>query len=186
MSQPKAPQPQAAPPGPPAPSAATSSRAQPKPEPIRAKELACRVTEAFPEVKVDYVRERRLKISTTPSRIKDIALFVRDQLGFDHISTVSGVDWMSRNELEVVYFVGAVSKPGYEDFIIALAERMARDDPVVPTLIDVWLGVDYHERETREMFGINFQGHPSSAHLILPEDWNDMPPLRKDYVSPGR
>lgn len=144
------------------------------------------IAQKFPEVKVDYMRKKRLKVSTTPSKIKDLALFTRDQLGFDHISAVSGVDWIAKNEFEVVYFVGAVSKPGYEDFVISLAERVARDNPVVPTLIEVWLGADYQERETHEMFGINFQGHPSNAHLILPEDWNDMPPLRKDYISPGR
>lgn len=132
------------------------------------------------------MKEKRLKVSTVPSRIKDLAVFARDQLGFDHISTVSGVDWIAKNEFEVVYFVGAVSKPGYEDFVIALAERVPRDNPVVPTLIEVWLGADFQERETHEMFGINFQGHPSTAHLLLPEDWNDLPPLRKDYVSPGR
>jgi NADH:ubiquinone oxidoreductase subunit C len=136
-------------------------------------------------VKVDWMKVGRLKVTTTPLRIKEVGLFVRDALGFDHISTVSGVDWIAKNELEVVYFVGSTT-PGQEDFVLGLSERVARDDPVVPTLIDVWKGADYSERETHEMFGINFQGHPSQAHLYLPEDWNDLPPLRKDYVSPGR
>ena len=148
--------------------------------------MATAITKGFPKVKVDYTKERRLKVTTVPAEVKEVALFVRDQLGFDHISAVSGVDWIAGNAFEIIYFVGSVSKPGYEDFVIAVAERVARDDPVVPTLIGVWPGADYHERETHEMFGINFKGHPSNAHLILPEDWNDMPPLRKDYVSPGR
>jgi NADH-quinone oxidoreductase subunit C len=153
---------------------------------VRAKEMASQITQRFPDVKVDYARERRLKVTTTPQGVKDLALFARDQLGFDHISAVSGVDWIAANQFEIIYFVGSVSKPGYEDFVIAVAERVARDDPGVPTLIGVWPGAEYHERETHEMFGINFRGHPSNAHLLLPEDWNDMPPLRKDYVSPGR
>jgi NADH:ubiquinone oxidoreductase subunit C len=118
--------------------------------------------------------------------IKKAALFTRDSLGFDHITAVSGVDWISKNEFEVIYFVGCVSHPGYEDFVVALAERFSRDEAVVPTLIEVWTGADYHERETHEMFGINFRGHPNQSHLLLPEDWNDLPPLRKDYVNPGR
>jgi len=148
--------------------------------------MAAAITREFPKVKVDYARERRLKVTAAPEAVKDVALFVRDRLGFDHISAVSGVDWIASNEFEIIYFVGSVSKPGYEDFVIAVAERVARDDPVVPTLIGVWPGAEYHERETHEMFGINFKGHPNNSHLILPEDWNDMPPLRKDYVSPGR
>ena len=173
---PQVPRPAATPPAPPAP---------PKPEPARAKGFATQVTSKYPEVKVEWMKEHRLKVTTTPTRIKEVGLFVRDTLGFDHISAVSGVDWIAKNELEVVYFVGS-AKPGQEDFLVAVAERVARDSPVVPTLIEVWKGADYMERETHEMFGINFQGHPSQAHLYLPEDWNDLPPLRKDYVSPGR
>ncbi len=179
MSQANAPQPQ--------PPARPAAAAPPqKPEPVRAKELAGKITAHFPDVRVDYMREKRLKVTATPDRIKEVALLVRDGLGFDHISAVSGVDWIGKNEFEVAYFVGSLSKPGLEDFIICLAERVPRDKPVVPTLIDVWLGADYSERETHEMFGIEFQGHPDKSHIFLPEDWNDLPPLRKDYVSPGR
>jgi len=131
------------------------------------------------------MRERRLKISTTASMVKEVGIFVRDNLGFDHISTVSGVDWIAQNQLEVVYFIGSTT-PGQEDFILALSERIPREDPVAPSLVDVWRAVEYPERETHEMFGINFQGHPNQSHLFLPEDWNDLPPLRKDYISPGR
>jgi len=173
--------------GPPKPATTSppASPTPPKPEPIRAKGFASQIVARFPDVKVEWMKERRLKVSTTPSRIREVGLFARDTLGFDHISTVSGVDWIAKNQLEVEYFVGS-STPGQEDFILAVSEIVARDNPVVPTLIDVWRGADYHERETHEMFGINFQGHPNQSHILLPEDWNDLPPLRKDYVSPGR
>ena len=157
-----------------------------KPEGSRVTELAASITSRFPEVKVDYARERRLKVTAAPGAMKELGTFIRDEMGFDHLDTVSAVDWIGKNEFEVIYFVGSASRPGLQDFIIAIAERVARDDPVVPSLIDVWLAADYNERETHEMFGINFKGHPSQAHLFLPEDWNDIPPLRKDYVSPGR
>ncbi len=164
----------------------SQAQSAPKPEPVRAKELAAKIAAKFPETKVDWMRERRLKVTTTPAAVKDLCVFVRDNLGFDHISTVSGVDWIAKSELEVVYFVNSLSKPGLEDFVIGVAERVPRDNPVVPTLIEVWPGAEYDERETHEMFGINFQGHPNQSHLLLPEDWNDLPPLRKDYNSPGR
>ena len=159
--------------------------APPKPEPIRAKGFVTQITTRFSDVTVEWMKERRLKVSTSPARIREVGLFVRDSLGFDHISTVSGVDWIAKAQLEVVYFIGS-STPGQEDFILAVSELVARENPVVPTLIDVWKGAEYHERETHEMFGIDFQGHPNQSHILLPEDWNDIPPLRKDYVSPGR
>ena len=173
------------PPSAPATSQAAAAPPTPKPEPIRAKNFVSQITLRFPDVKVEWMKERRLKISTTVGRVKEIGIFIRDSLGFDHISTVSGVDWIAQNQLEVIYFIGS-STPGQEDFIMALSERIPRENPVAPSMVDVWRGVEYPERETHEMFGINFQGHPNQSHLFLPEDWNDLPPLRKDYVSPGR
>jgi NADH-quinone oxidoreductase subunit C len=170
---------------PPRPAAAPSPPAPPKPEPVRAKDLASKIIAAFPDARVDWMKEKRLKVTVPQAKIKEAATFVRDSLGFAHISTVSGVDWIAKNELEVVYFVGSV-EAGWSDFILALSERIPRENPVATSLVDVWLGADYNERETHEMFGINFQGHPNQAHFLLPEDWNDLPPLRKDYVSPGR
>jgi NADH-quinone oxidoreductase subunit C len=160
--------------------------AQPGPEPARAKELASRITSKFPDVKIDYMREKRLKVTAPSAEIKRLALMVRDEIGFDHPSAVSGVDWIAKNEIEIIYFISSASRTGYQDFVVALAERIPRGNPVAPSLIDVWAGVEYHEREGQEMLGINFVGNPYKGHFLLPEDWSDMPPLRKDYVSPGR
>jgi NADH:ubiquinone oxidoreductase subunit C len=155
-------------------------------EPVRANEILSLLQKNFPELKVEYAKVKRLKVSVNPSQIKDVALFIRDYLGFDHISMVSGVDWIAKNQFEVVYFVETATRMGYEDFVIALSEKVPRDNPSVPSLVDVWPGVEYHERETFEMLGINFENHPNLKRFILPEDWNDIPPLRKDFISPGR
>lgn len=156
------------------------------PPPTRATELSNRVKERFPDIVVDSMKEKRLKITTSSQKMRDVALFVRDALAFDHISCVSGTDYIGKNEIEIIYFVGNLSQPELKDFVIAIAERPKRDNPVVQSLVDVWPGVEYHERETYEMLGVNFQGHPELKHLLLPEDWSDLPPLRKDYNSPGR
>lgn len=156
------------------------------PPPARAMEISTKIKERFPETVVDYMKEKRLKVTTKPEKMREVATFVRDSLGFDHISCVSGTDYIGKNEIEIVYFVGTLSRPELKDFVIAVAERPKRDDPVVQSLIEVWQGAEYHERETSEMLGINFRGHPDLKHLLLPEDWSDLPPLRKDYNSPGR
>jgi NADH:ubiquinone oxidoreductase subunit C len=148
--------------------------------------MADAISSRFPGIKVDYVRPRRVKVTATPEQVRDVALFARDQLGFDHIGTVSGTDYIAHGEIEIIYFVGSLSRPGNEDLILAVAERPKRENPVVPSLVEVWPGAEYHERETYEMLGVNFQGHPDLRKLLLPEDWNDLPPLRKDYNSPGR
>jgi NADH-quinone oxidoreductase subunit C len=53
-------------------------------------------------------------------------------------------------------------------------------DPWVPTLFDLWPGTEAHERETYDMFGIAFRGHPDPSRILMPEDWEGHP-LRKDY-----
>ena len=139
----------------------------------------------FPSVRLDHARPRRLKVTVPVDLMKDVALFSRDKLSFNHIATVSGTDYMAKGEIEVIYFVGSVQE-GEEDLVIAIAERVKRDEAVVPSLVGVWPGAELHERETYEMLGVKFEGHPDLRRLLLPEDWNEIPPLRKDYVSPGR
>ena len=58
--------------------------------------------------------------------------------------------------------------------------------PVLPSLIEIFPSVNYHEREAAEMLGIMFQGHPNLTRLFLPEDWDDIPPMLKAYRLPGR
>jgi NADH:ubiquinone oxidoreductase subunit C len=54
------------------------------------------------------------------------------------------------------------------------------DDPKIQTVSDLWRGADWHEREARDMFGIEFEGHPNLVPILLPEDMLDHFPLRKD------
>src|SRR5437016_13556024 len=119
----------------------------PPPQPAKTQPLADAIVQKFPETTVDYVREKRLKVTTTPDKIKEVALFVRDELGFDHISCVSGTDWIAKNEIEVIYFVGSVSKPGQEAIIVAHAERPRLASPSAPPLTDVLPGRDSQEAE---------------------------------------
>jgi len=151
----------------------------------RTGDLSAKLLERFPTVKVDYTKPRRLKVTVPVELVKEVALFTRDQLRFDHIETVSGTDYASKGEFEVIYFVGSTN-PDQEDLVIAVAERLKKENRNVPSLLHVWPGAEFHERETWEMLGIVFQGHPDLRRILLPEDWNDIPPLRKDYVSPGR
>jgi len=169
------------------PSVPTSGPVAPQPDTSRTKALADKIAASFPSAKVDYARERRLKVTVPPSEIKRVAVFVRDVLGFDHIEVVGGTDYMQQGEFEVIYFVGSVSVPGQEDLVVQIAERVKREaSPTVPSLSEVWTGAEYHEREAFDMLGLRFEGHPDLRRILLPEDWNDIPPLRKDYNSPGR
>jgi NADH:ubiquinone oxidoreductase subunit C len=174
---------QAAPP--PAPQTGPPPAPQAAPEVSRTRALADRLVASFPSTRVVYTRERRLKVMTNPGEIVALATFVRDSLGFDHIEVMGGTDYPATNEFEVYYFVGCVSDASKEDLVVQVAERVSKQDCKVPSLIEVWRGAEYHERETFDMLGIVFEGHPDLRRILLPEDWNDIPPLRKDYTNPG-
>ena len=67
---------------------------------------------------------------------------------------------------------------------VRLKVFLARDGKLtVPSLYSLFRGADWQERETFDMYGVNFKGHPHPKRLLMPEDWKGWP-LRKDYVQP--
>ena len=110
---------------------------------------------------------------------------------------ISGVDWPDANdgagEMEAVYHLVSYRKPVEDayrtrpvknDPFVALKVRVPRDKPEVPTVMDIWTGADWHERETWDLCGIRFTGRQSLHRILLPEDWPGHP-LRKDWVFPA-
>ncbi|MDA3970549.1 MAG: NADH-quinone oxidoreductase subunit C [Desulfobulbaceae bacterium] len=93
------------------------------------------------------------------------------------LEAITGVDWINDNELELVY---DYSYTGGEFFRVVVRARIPRDEPNISTLCDVFPSANWHERETYDFFGINFEGHPQLENLLLPED-SDFHPLLKDF-----
>ena len=127
-----------------------------------------------------------MKIEVDPSDLVEIATLIRDTLGFDHAESVAGTDYPKTNQIEVTYHLGSYTKDNLAAHILSLAARTSRDDARLPTLINVYKSVEYHERETFEMLGVYFEGHPRNERFLLPEDWADIPPLRKEFRIKGR
>lgn len=136
--------------------------------------------------KIVYKKEYRSKIMVNPENLVETALFLRNNHGFDHAESASGTDYPADNEIELNYHLGSYSNIDYYPYIIILSTRVNRDDPKSNSLINIFPSVEYHERETYEMLGVYFLGHPRNERFILPEDWADIPPLRKDFRIKGR
>ena len=158
------------------------------------KSLSDSISKKFSNVEIVYVKQNRIRVNVKKEEIVDVASFIRDELHFDHAESVSGIDYPEDKQIEVVYHLGSYTDPLLSKQILALATRTQReDDPhpgndnsKLPSLHDVFPSVSFHERECFEMLGVYFDGNPDNRRLLLPEDWADIPPLRKDFAIKGR
>jgi NADH-quinone oxidoreductase subunit C len=116
-------------------------------------------------------------------RLLDVCKFLKEdpELAFDFLSFVCGVDYYpSQPRFEVVYQL--YSTKHHHRFRVKT--KVPEDDPKVPSVVTIWPTADWHERETYDLFGIEFQGHPDLRRILLPADWVGHP-LRKDYPLRG-
>jgi len=143
---------------------------------------------------VEFARPGRMHVSVGARDVVEVARFARDELGFDHAESVTGIDRPADGQIEVVYHLGSYTRPDLAGHVLAVSVRAPReDDPSpgsdstrLPSLRGVFYSVEFHEREAFEMLGVYFEGHPDNRRLLLPEDWADMPPMRKDFAIKGR
>ena len=146
------------------------------------------------DVEVGYIKENRTRVNVKKEKILEVAQFIKDNLPFDHAESVTGVDFPEDKEIGVVYHLGSYTDPTYSKQVLALATRVPReenpnpgnDSTKLPSLRDMFYSVEFHEREIFEMLGVYFESHPDNRRLLLPEDWADLPPLRKDFRNKGR
>ena len=153
------------------------------------------ITNEFPDdVDVAFIKETRTKLNVKKEKILDVAKFINDKTPFDHAESVTGTDFPEEKEIEVTYHLGSYTDNRYSKQILALSTRASREDEPIPgndstklpSLRDIFYSVEFHERECFEMLGVYFDGHPDNRRLLLPEDWADSPPMRKDFKLKGR
>ncbi|PLX48372.1 MAG: NADH-quinone oxidoreductase subunit C [Desulfobulbaceae bacterium] len=127
-------------------------------------------------LEVDYARRGvHVDVQVAADQVVRAAEIV-DAAGMT-LEAVTGVDWINDKELEVVY---DYAYTGGECFRVVVRARIPRDEANIPTITEVFAGANWHERETFDFFGINFEGHPQLEYLLLPEDC-DFHPLLKDF-----
>ncbi|MFJ2866404.1 NADH-quinone oxidoreductase subunit C [Kitasatospora sp. NPDC087314] len=106
----------------------------------------------------------------------------RDVLGLGFFDWLSAVDELAEG-FSVVVHLASADAPGVRH--LTLRTRVPRDGAALPTAVPVYAGAAWHERETHEMFGIDFPGHPYLATLLLPDGFEGYP-LRKEFVLAAR
>jgi NADH-quinone oxidoreductase subunit C len=99
-----------------------------------------------------------------------------EALHFDYLRCITGVD-NNEEGIDVVYHLYSVDRRHN----LTVKTTLANDDLTVDTATGVWKAANWLERETAEMFGVRFNGHPDPRTLLLPEEMTDTFPLRKDH-----
>jgi NADH-quinone oxidoreductase subunit C len=114
--------------------------------------------------------------------IVDACEFLRTDHAFDLLADVCGADRGPEEDprFEVNYHLFSTKHHNRLRLKVLLSE----DDPHVPTVTNIWRTADWHERETFDLFGVIFDGHPDLRRILLPSDF-DGHALRKDYPLRG-
>ncbi len=133
--------------------------------------------ERFPDAVRDDTRQGYGGIIVDKSRLLEVATAMRDEMGYDYLSSATAVDYQGiEDSMEMVYH--AYKTTGGPALLFKA--QTDRNNPVIPSLIDVWPGADFQEREAYDLYGIKFPGHPNLKRILLWEGFNGYP-MRKDW-----
>jgi NADH-quinone oxidoreductase subunit C len=98
--------------------------------------------------------------------------------GFEVCVDVTAVDWMRQRPERFEVIANLLSME--HKLRLRMITALGRVDPKVDSLVPLWPGANFAEREVYDMFGIEFEGHPDLTRILMPDDW-DGHPLRKDF-----
>ncbi len=152
-----------------------------------AKNIEKRVKEIIGECEYSDFREQ-FSITVGKENLIKLAELLKSEFGFDQLIDVTAVDYLGKREkrFSVVYFLYSLSNKFKLRINTAIDEK-----ETVPTMTKLWESADWYERETYDMFGIIFEGHPDLRRFYMPEDFKDpesgepLHPLRKDFPLMG-
>ena len=134
------------------------------------------LTYIFPEIVVRDTRPGYEGYILQADKLLEIAAALRDDLGYDYLSSVTGVDYLADNKLEVVYHI----RKSTGGAPLVIKAQIPRDAPVIASLTSLYPGADFQEREAWDLLGIWFEGHPDPRRILMWEGF-DGHPLRKDW-----
>jgi NADH-quinone oxidoreductase subunit C len=129
-----------------------------------------------------YYREQAT-LDVAPAAVKDVLVYLKEHAGepFDRLMSVHGVDYLpDEPRLGVHYELLSMERVDR----LRVRTRMGIDNPVVPTVSDIYPTANFQEREVYDFFGVDFDGHPDLRRILLPEDYVGHP-QRRDFPIGG-
>ncbi len=123
-------------------------------------------------------------VYVTAGRIAEILAWLRDDAGqrYDYLKDLTAVDYGGGRPLEVVYELWSIPhRRG-----LRIKALLPLSDLAIDSVVPLWATADWLEREVFDLFGIRFRGHPDLRHILMPENYAEGHPLRKDFPLRGR
>lgn len=148
-------------------------------------QIAEKLKTVFPAEVLGVVEHHgQVSVSVRRDKIVQIMRYLKTdpELEFNMLNDLCGVDYLGRAEerFEVVYNIYSLK---HEHFL-RIKAHVPDTDCRIRSMVELWSGANWHERECFDMYGIVFDGHPDLTRVLMPEDWEGFP-LRKDYPLKG-
>ena len=147
-------------------------------------ETTTAITNRFPQAKVSEFRGQT-RVTIDSAAIFDLLSFHKGERGFDFLSDITCVDYLDYRDATDRFGLVYLLAGSQSNERITVRTFLNEPDLVVPSVVLLWEGANWMEREVWDMFGITFDGHPDHRRILLPEEFSAFP-LRKDYPLQGR
>lgn len=145
--------------------------------------VADAIIRAYPDLTPTAKKGDWLEVNVPAAAVPQFFSFLKEtpELAFDYLSDLTAVDYED-DGFQIVYHliaIGVKATNVHRKLVVKI--DVPRDNPHLPTAVDVWPTANFHEREVYDMMGVIFEGHPDLRRILMREDWVGHP-LRKDYV----
>ncbi|NHI88216.1 MAG: NADH-quinone oxidoreductase subunit C [Candidatus Thorarchaeota archaeon] len=145
---------------------------------MKASTFGRSVINKLPEVTSNLLSDSRIELVVPASKIRDVVQLVDEELSDALPESVFGVD-LQNDQYNLIYIFWSWSNR----LLVQLRVSLEGENPEIDSTCDIFPGLEWHERETREMFGIEFRNHPDPRLLLLPDELEGAYPLRKRFQS---
>ena len=143
--------------------------------PISGKEIARQIEKKFPQ---GIIESSPQALVVDSKSLLEIAAYLKNTRGldFDYLAAITAVDYL--DYFEVIYQLTSLK---HNHSLVVKTRCYGRESPSLPSVVGLWRGADFQEREIYDLFGIIFEGHPNLRRIVLWDGFEGHP-LRKDYL----
>ena len=141
------------------------------------KEILEKIKSKYKITDILQKRDNLMMFTIEKKSVIDILTYLKELEGFTHLVMLSSVDWLEENKFQLTYII---NNP-VDKHDIAIRVLINRDEPTMDSIHHIWVHAETDQREIKELFGIDFPGSPGVDDDFVLEDWDEIPPMRRDF-----